>query len=247
MAGTPDGPPPGFGMAGQQQQMAGNYLGQLGQALGGQGIDVAQWNAYATVQQVPPQMYYIRPNGLQGFSPAMSDAEFAEEYYDQCFGTSRTPQQRAYELLMEHLTEHERNEWWDTGRITVQTNGRRYWISGTDCGRYDDGHTFCVYIGMNECPAEDRVLGLKLLLETNESQFLKTAVDRGATREHDAEWAAIMRAAMQGGNIDGILGQYQGVQLIPNQRIPWNVRATMRQRSLMWGRETFRRILDAIT
>jgi hypothetical protein len=186
-------PPPWIAALQHQAAQQQAYPQEWTQGLGAQmmwpqqALEVGQAIVYTTVAAGQ----YIYPNAFaqaqawapQNFTHALSPAEFAEDYYDQCCGTPRSPKERAQELLFEHLTWEEREEWWLTGRITVTAkSGRRYWISAGDCGRYDDGHTFCVYIGMNECPAEDRVLGLKLAIETNEKQFLKTAVDRGASR-----------------------------------------------------------------
>ena len=257
MAGTPDGGPPNYGAAGMQQQA--QYLGALGQMLGAGGRTVAPFQGYQTTA---PGFYVMAQDGLHFYphgqmglrpvTPALSVAEFAEEYYEQCFGTSRTPQERAYELLMEHLSEEEKNEWWDTGRITVMgKSGRRYWISGTDCGR-DDGHTFCVYIGMNECPAEDRVLGLKLAIQADEAQFLKTAVDRGVSGLARGQWTDIQRAAMQGGIVgrlvdpqramneifNAAIGQYNGVVFHETeQRVPWPMRTRLYRRFINWLRD----------
>lgn len=237
MAGTPDGPPPGWARAiGQlQAQQANRQMGRMLGQIGGLGV--AQYQGYQTTS---------------AFQPSFTTAEFAEEYYDQCFGTSRTPQERAYELLMEHLTDAEKNEWWDTGRVTViGKSGRRYWISGTDCGR-DDGHTFCVYIGMNECPAEDRVLGLKLAIQTDEAGFLKTAVDRSVSGVANG-WREIQRAAMQVGMVgrladpqramneifNAAIGQCHGVVFHENvRRVPWPMRTRLYGRFREWLRET---------
>lgn len=190
--------------AANQQQQSMLYPQQLTQGLGAvpwqdQTARVGQW--FAAPNEACHCDECMR-RGFRYYRPSLTTAEFAEDYYDQCCGTPRSPKERAQELLFDHLTWEEREEWWLTSRITVTAkSGRRYWISGTDCGRYDDGHTFCVYIGMNECPAEDRVLGLKLAIETDEKGFLKTAVDRGP------------QGAQQGENpiFQGMLGQYQGI------------------------------------
>jgi hypothetical protein len=191
--------------AGYIQQQA---LGVAQQGLWQTTMPVGQWFA------VPNEACHCEEcmrRGFRYYRPSLTTAEFAEDYYDQCCGTPRSPKERAQELLFDHLTWEEREEWWLTNRITVTAkSGRRYWISGTDCGRLDDGHTFCVYIGMNECPAEDRVLGLKLAIETDEKQFLKTAVDRGAPYFPQAANNPIFTAA---------LGQYHGIPLTARPRL----------------------------
>ena len=91
---------------------------------------------------------------------------------------------RARELLLSHCTEEQRNDWLhqDDMRI-VGSSGGNYVLSAAGVVRLSDTHIFCLQIVGDAVPTEDAVLMRKLLIETNEPEFLRLANDLTAQRE----------------------------------------------------------------
>ena len=88
---------------------------------------------------------------------------------------------RAHEVLLSHCTEAQKLEWIDTGCITVKGSaGGIYELDLYEVMRMSDEHNFCIQIVGEETPLEDAVLMRKLLLETNEPEFLRIANDLDA-------------------------------------------------------------------
>jgi hypothetical protein len=89
--------------------------------------------------------------------------------------------ERARNLLCDHLSPKQEEDLRVRGYFDVVVNGRSYrirrgghggWVERMDGQRATDG--YCIYL-QGECPAEDNMLAQKLLLETDEAEFLRIA------------------------------------------------------------------------
>lgn len=89
-----------------------------------------------------------------------------------------TADARARELLLSHCTEDQRAEWqrYLNMHITAST-GVNYILDCRRAIRQTDAHEFCLQIVGESVPIEDAVLMRKLLIETNEPEFLRLAND----------------------------------------------------------------------
>ncbi len=89
--------------------------------------------------------------------------------------------QRAKDLLLSHLDPEQRNGWIEDGQFHVHGSaGGEYEIDEYEVRRLSDDHSFCLQIVGEMTPIDDAVLMRKLLLETNEPEFLRIANDLDA-------------------------------------------------------------------
>jgi hypothetical protein len=89
-------------------------------------------------------------------------------------------QRTAQELLEEHLDERQLQQYQDTGHFTVEGNysGTTYYLRAGNNPWTDDGPGYCIAPGI-EVPEGDRLLAFKVLLETDEEQFLSVTGTEG--------------------------------------------------------------------
>lgn len=86
--------------------------------------------------------------------------------------------ERAQALLLAHLSDAQKEEWKRYNEITVQGQTMSYWVGPVSTWVSDGPNTgtyLCVTPRKPGLPAADVVLGLKLMIEGSEGQFLKTA------------------------------------------------------------------------
>jgi hypothetical protein len=99
----------------------------------------------------------------------------------------RVAQERARQLLWEHLSEPQRAELDTTGTfVVVARSGRQYRITAATTFNVEDerGNDYCIQFRTDrQCrgvPVEDLMLAQKVLLECDEAEFLRVANKRNA-------------------------------------------------------------------
>jgi len=84
---------------------------------------------------------------------------------------------RARKLLLDHLTPEQRQTYERNRYFHVRSSSGATWtVSEEVTRRLTDRHSFCIEIA-EAVPVEDNLLMRKLLLETNEAEFLRVAND----------------------------------------------------------------------
>jgi hypothetical protein len=107
--------------------------------------------------------------------PIMRDYVFQPEPYQRISPEAR---ERARQLLLNHLNHDQRKYYKRAGKFLVRSSGGTTWELRLDrTTRLTDQHRFCVNIDEPGIPPEDHLLMRKLLLETNEPEFLRVAND----------------------------------------------------------------------
>jgi hypothetical protein len=97
---------------------------------------------------------------------------------------SAEAERRARDLLLEHLNETQRDEWTQHRYFTITGSlGTQFRLSINGCVRLTDLHGFCLQVVGERVPEHDAILARKLLIESDEEQFLRTANDLNQQRE----------------------------------------------------------------
>lgn len=104
-------------------------------------------------------------------------------------GADAEASRRARELLLSHCTEEQAASWERSHELrAVGSQGNLYVIDEKGVTRLADRHAFCLQVVGEQVPVEDAVLMRKLLIETNEPEFLRLANDltvRGGQIDED--------------------------------------------------------------
>lgn len=156
----------------QRQQLQGmleqNMLNQLGAGLGQAGY-------VGVTTTMPPEFQgAIYQAGIPQAPVAPGLWQTSPEVIEA--------QKTAEALLLRHLNDEQKASWGKhKGFWVTAKSGRRYWLDGQrPRGISEDGppQSFCIH-GMDEngipLPKGDQILAQKLLIETDEERFLKTA------------------------------------------------------------------------